>query len=446
MKFLLAASGRRLQYFARENPNVPEAVAAFVIKLFGAAISFSFSFLVAHHLGAAGTGSYALTLTTALFASTFALFGLDYVLLREMAGSVRQGKLATARGVSFAATRIVAVAAAVIGLLLGLFGNSVLNGIFHIGLAPQLVLIAAVAVVPLTLNRIAVTSLRGVGRILTAQWLEGPQAMSMAVAALGTLILLGVALDAIDVTILYFALAAISAIVAWWFYRGRIRDWPPAEPHAVVPMLQQGWRISFIILSRTLLDWAVLVSLGAGFSVVEVGQFRTAWQVTALIALIVSTFDTVAGPRIAAAHRVGETGEIYRILRQSVIVMMAISAPLFVLTLGFPAFVLGLFGPEFVAGATALRILALGQLVNVLSGPLGGVLLMTGQERWSARVSAASLVLLAILGVTLIPTYGLNGAALTTSLIILFRTGTSYILVRRVLPRATTHKTAGPPS
>ncbi len=444
MKLSLAASGRWLERYGRANANLTEALAAFAIKLFGAAVSFGFSFLVARHLGAAGTGSYALTLTTALFASTIALFGLDYVLLREMAGNVREGRLAAARGVSLAATRLAAIAAAAIGLLLGLFGNRVLNGFFHIGLAPELMLIAAVAVIPLTLNRIAISSLRGVGRVLAAQWLEGPQAMSMAVVALLALIVLGVQIDAAAVTLLYFGLAATSTVVAWWFYRSRIRAWPAPEPHPAAPLLRQGWRISFVILSRSLLDWIVLISLGASFSVAEVGQFRTAWQVTGLIMLIVSTFDTVAGPRIAAAHRVGETSEIYRILRQSVIAMMAISAPLFILALGFPSFVLGLFGPDFVAGATALRILALGQLVNVLAGPLGSVLLMTGEERWSARISAASLVLLGALCVTLIPAYGLNGAAMTTSLILLFRTGTSWILVRRVLPRTATPTIAGP--
>jgi O-antigen/teichoic acid export membrane protein len=70
-------------------------------------------------------------------------------------------------------------------------------------------------------------------------------------------------------------------------------------------------------------------------------------------------------------------------------------------------------------------------LVNIVSGPLGSVLLMTGEERWSARISVASLGLLGLLCVTIIPLWGLNGAAITTSLLILFRTGTQSIIVRK---------------
>lgn len=57
---------------------------------------------------------------------------------------------------------------------------------------------------------------------------------------------------------------------------------------------------------------------------------------------------------------------------------------------------------------------------------------MTGQERWTARVSVAALVVLGILCVTVIPAYGLVGAAITTAAIILLRTGTLYVLIRRL--------------
>jgi O-antigen/teichoic acid export membrane protein len=197
-------------------------------------------------------------------------------------------------------------------------------------------------------------------------------------------------------------------------------------------MLRQGAQISFVVLSRMLLDWVVLVSLSANRSTFEVGQFRTAWQIAGLIMLLVTTFDTVAGPRIAAAYRVRDIATIRRIMRQQVGTMSLLSLPLFVLTLGFPEWVLGLFGPNFVGGATALRILALGQLINILAGPIGVVLLMTGNERQSLYVSVISLAMLAICCFTLIPAYGLNGAAMTTTLIIAARTLTSVAMVRRL--------------
>lgn len=433
MKRHLTELAGRLHRYGRANPNVPQGIAAFAIKLIGAALSFGFSFLIARHLGAEGTGAYALATTTAIFAATVALFGLDYVLLRAMAGDLREGKPALARGVAASALKVTSLSALVIGAGLAALGAPALRLLMGHNVDVQLVYIAAIAVLPLTLNRMAVASLRGAGGILAAQWLEGPLAMLLAVAVLGGFILSGTAIGATGVVILYFATATLAALVATLFYQSRARRWPAPAPAPVQPLVAQGWRIWLIVLSRYLVDWLVLISLGAWFSTFEVGQYRTAWQIAALIMLIVSTFDTVAGPRIAAAWRVRDVAHIRQVMRQSVATMAVIASPLIIISLGWPEWLLGLFGPDFVAGATALRILALGQLVNILAGPVGTVMLMMGEERTSFIVSLVALVALGVLCVTLIPAYGLVGAALTTSLIIVLRTVVTWALVRRKL-------------
>ena len=76
----------RLGEYLRGNPNIIEAVIALLIKLVGSGLSFGFSFLVARELGAIGNGNFALAQLTAFVAMTFSLMGLDYVLLRTMAG------------------------------------------------------------------------------------------------------------------------------------------------------------------------------------------------------------------------------------------------------------------------------------------------------------------------------------------------------------------------
>jgi O-antigen/teichoic acid export membrane protein len=433
MKRHLTELAGRLHRYGRNNPNVAQGIAAFAIKLVGAALSFAFSFLIARHLGAEGTGAYALATTTAIFAATVAFLGLDYVLLRTMAGDLREGKPALARGVAASALRVTGLSALLIGAALALLGVPVLRQLFGREVDVQLVYLAAFAVLPFTLNRMAVVSLRGAGGILAAQWLEGPLSMLLALLVFGGFLLSGTPIGATGVVILYFATVTLAAIVATLIYQGRARHWPAPQRMPVRPLIAQGWRIWLIVLSRYLVDWLVLVSLGAWFSTFEVGQYRTAWQIAALIMLIVTTFDSVAGPRIAAAWRVGDVTHIRQVMRQSVATMAVIASPLIIVSLGWPEWLLGLFGPDFVAGATALRILALGQMVNILAGPVGTVMLMMGEERTSFIVSLVALAALGLLCLTLIPAYGLIGAALTTSLIIVLRTVVTWALVRRKL-------------
>lgn len=422
----------RARSWLTANPNLPATLGALVIKVGGAALSFIFSFLIARKLGASGTGGYALALSTATFGATIALFGLDYVALRSIAGSVRESKYAEARGLSRSAMLASCGIALAIGLFLIGAGDLLLNRVLDVGLDHMMIIVAGLAVVPIAFTRMAIVSLRGTGSVLGAQWFDGPQPMLVSVAILGCIIVTGATISTLGVTAMFFTVSAISGAIAFGVYQARIRHWPAAAPVAIKPLLAQGWQISFVVLSRGIVDWLVLVSLSSSHSVADVGQFRTAWQITTLVTIIINTFETVSGPRIAAAHRVKDSDQIRAIIRQSVFSMMALSAPLFIVMFAFPEWLLGLFGPEFPAAAPALRILALGQLVNIVSGPLGLVMLMTGEERWTARVSLASLVVLGGLCVTLIPALGLIGAALTTAIIIVLRTGTLFVLIKRL--------------
>jgi O-antigen/teichoic acid export membrane protein len=77
----------------------------------------------------------------------------------------------------------------------------------------------------------------------------------------------------------------------------------------------------------------------------------------------------------------------------------------------WPEFLLSAFGDDFRQGAIVLRILAVGQIVNSLTGANGVALGMLGHH----RVSAVSLVVVGILFLLITPVatayYGIAGAA-----------------------------------
>jgi O-antigen/teichoic acid export membrane protein len=98
-----------------------------------------------------------------------------------------------------------------------------------------------------------------------------------------------------------------------------------------------------------------------------------------------------------------------------------------------PGPILALFGDGFASGATALRILAVAQLVNALCAFNGMVLIMGGQERAAMRTALGCLVLDVILCVALIPTLGSRGAALAALVSITARNVVNSVQVRRRL-------------
>ena len=78
--------------------------------------------------------------------------------------------------------------------------------------------------------------------------------------------------------------------------------------------------------------------------------------------------------------------------------------------------ILLIFGSEFVAAAAALKIFAVGQLINASTGSVGFLLSMTGNQVVLLRVVAITSLLNIALCMTLVPSFGLIGGATSTAL------------------------------
>jgi O-antigen/teichoic acid export membrane protein len=98
-------------------------------------------------------------------------------------------------------------------------------------------------------------------------------------------------------------------------------------------------------------------------------------------------------------------------LSRGAVVTALCSLPIALLLVIFGRQFLALFGHDFRGGTWALRILALGELGKVLTGFAGLALVMTGHERDLTAGVAIAAGLNIALNVTLIPVWGVDGAA-----------------------------------
>jgi len=91
-----------------------------------------------------------------------------------------------------------------------------------------------------------------------------------------------------------------------------------------------------------------------------------------------------------------------------------------------------LFGSEYTRGSTALFILTIGQFINIATGATGTILIMTGRQTAWFRLSMLILAINLALNLTLIPIWGMNGAAVATSVTVggLFALG--LVVVHRI--------------
>jgi len=169
--------------------------------------------------------------------------------------------------------------------------------------------------------------------------------------------------------------------------------------------------------------WIDRLYVGYFRTTTDVGFYQAASQISLLAPLVLSGFNQIFTPMMADLYNRDEHGrllELYRVsTKWATLVILPVAATAMVLA---ESLLVALFGSGFESAAVALRIIMIGQLLNVATGPVGVLLMMSGNQRLWMWQAVAALGLNLALNTALVPRFGLAGAAWATSasLIVLF--------------------------
>lgn len=151
-------------------------------------------------------------------------------------------------------------------------------------------------------------------------------------------------------------------------------------------------------------------------SAADIGLYQAAVQCGFMLAIVLSAFNAIFSPLIADLYRKGEIDRLDRLFKISTKWGLYCCVPFgLVLMLASRETMTFLFGPQYEGGAVVLIIVTMTQLINVGTGAVDHLLIMTGQQRSWVVISAFMLVVNFTLGFLLIPRWGLLGAALSTA-------------------------------
>ena len=148
----------------------------------------------------------------------------------------------------------------------------------------------------------------------------------------------------------------------------------------------------------------------------QAGLFQVANLLVGLIAIGLAAVNSPLQPKLAAAWSRGEKAEAQRLITVTARMSIIIALPAVLVLLFFTETVLRLYGVQYVEAAQALRILAIGQLVNAAAGSCGILLMMTGHQRVVMQGTALALLFNVAVAYLAIPRFGVAGGALAATL------------------------------
>jgi O-antigen/teichoic acid export membrane protein len=384
------------------------------LKAVQALLTFAVAVLLARALGPEDYGVYTFALSLSFLLAVPSQMGLPTLMVREVARYHLKTEWGRLRGFLRWANVAVLAFSALLVLV------AVLVAMAFSGQAEKSELATfgwALALVPLAaLGNLRGAALRGLRKVVLGQLPEKilrPALLLLlagAVAAFGTLSApTAMALHALAAA-LAFAMGIVLLLRAL-----------PTEVRTATPAYQsRHWLGSILPLSvisgmQVINHQTDVVLLGLLSTSEELGVYRVAYQGSALVAFTLTIANTVIHPQITRLYHSGETDKLQRMITWSARAIFGFSLPpaaIFVFY-GEPVLVLA-FGERYSEGYMALAILCIGQMATVALGPAASVLNMTGHERDTARAVALAAASNVILNLILIPTFGIEGAAVAT--------------------------------
>jgi O-antigen/teichoic acid export membrane protein len=397
---------------------VKGAAITFVGFLVGKIFAYIYSIFLARTLGPEELGIFMLATGILGFVIMFANLGLPYGIMRYIAFYKSQGKEGKVKGTILSGIMINIVASVFFSLLLFLLSDYIGITIYNM---PKLSVVLKIfsAIVPLgTIVTTLLLSIQGFKQIKYKVYVRSFIEIPLKILFYLTLFLLGFRLRgaAIGLVLSYI----VSVIISFYFLERKVY---PFIRTAIKPkynfnqLLSFSWPLLAATLFSMLLTSVDSFMLGYLINASAVGIYGIAETLARLGGLAYNSIGVLFLPIASGYFALKKTKEMSLFFKTVTRWMFAMSLPLLLLLVVFSVpFIQVFYGEDYVSGYATLAILSSGFFIVAAVGPTQDLLRAIGKPRYELLNTVVSALTNIALNWILIPTYGIVGAAIATSI------------------------------
>jgi O-antigen/teichoic acid export membrane protein len=360
--------------------------------------------LLGHTLPPGGFGLVTVAVQVAFVAAAGSRFGMDMAAVRLVAIGRGAGDVGNLRSLVEHCAAIALVASVLVAV--GLAATAPLYGEYA-----RVIALAAASVPLIAVTNVYLGATRGLGQMsqtLYVFWIGQPLVW---IGVTGAAIAAGGATQAAVVAWDVSWLAAAFAARALWRRKAGAYAERPASREEVRAALRYGLPRAPAAFLAQAMFWADLWVLAAFESGTELDAYSAAARISQVLLLFLTSLSLVFSPFAADLHARGERKRLDELFKRSTRWALAATLPLLIVLFVAAADVLRAFSPRFEVGEDALRILLVGQALNVATGSVGFILIMTGFTGVDLVDNAVAVALLVVLAASLTAAFGIEGTA-----------------------------------
>jgi O-antigen/teichoic acid export membrane protein len=375
--------------------------------------------LISRALGAEGIGIYAQAMTVIFLVSLLAQVGFDVGILRFLSLYLAKRDWTHVRGMMYFISWFILITSVVLGIGVFVAADFISDSFFD---EPRLAAVLRVFAVTIPFLALRTVWLNGIQAFQRTDYRIYIGKIFVPLIGLGSIaVFLKLGWHWKGVLASTVLAAFVGGFLAYYVYLRLLKSIPGIEKENPQLAVKEWFLFCYPLLFSQLLALALprLMILMLGFfrNSAEVGIYEIASKVVLLILMPLDLSSLIIAPIIGQLYAQGDSAGLQRLFKIVTKWILAISILIFVTIILLARPILAIFGPEFVTGIPVLYILAVGHLLNVSTGAVGWMLIMSGHPKTHMLISATSILFAAVLSLFLIPAYGVVGAAVVVSLI-----------------------------
>jgi O-antigen/teichoic acid export membrane protein len=218
-----------------------------------------------------------------------------------------------------------------------------------------------------------------------------------------------------NVAVLYVVSAVITIIIAFFFLYFEKIHIHKSDLSGSSELIKSSNFLWVALFMNTTVQWSGQLIAGIYVDPSDLAGFSVSQRVSILMSFILLAINMMAAPKFSLYYKQKKFDELRNVSLFCSRLMMLIAIPIFIFIFVFAENLLSVFGGEYAESALILRVLIIGQFINLITGSVAFILNMTGHEKDMRNVVIISGSLSLALGFVMIPIFGVLGAAVSTA-------------------------------
>jgi O-antigen/teichoic acid export membrane protein len=398
---------------------VTKSSVAMLLRIIGMATNYLFLTFVIFKFGSEGWGIFAICFSILQFSSMFGTLGVDIAIVKLYASNkidkIRLFKYSVAYvlPMNILLTIIIFFCADWIGM----FFKDVDNISTYIKYT-------ALGILPFSFSLLIAGAYRGLKKIATYTFFDS---LGRFTFGLLFVFIISLFIDSDEITIIGFVIGLyVLLLISLFTFIKTLKTYRSEngilnDSYTAKELLRFSLSLFWNPIANRGISWTTIFMLSYYVSKSDVGVYDTCFRLASLLFIVQFAINSISAPKFAEFSNSQDLTQLKKVVRYITKFTFMAVTPIFIALLLTSPWLLQFFGDEFLEHYYTFLFIVIGQFIGTLGSSVGLFMQMTGFHIGYRNILFIVLLFNGVLGLLLIPNYGIEGGALVISFTVVLR-------------------------